>query len=159
QLSKDWPEQPAGEPLLQILQDWEGGSQPLVGLINGWEEMTGEAPLASSALEALADARAKAFVALADQFGTAADREPALRLGQNWALADIAAHLSHPEERRVASQLARARDWRVTPMSRNMRPLAILHGLAARATRRGENLHELSPSAMFTVLRLGFFGR
>ena len=42
---------PTGEPLLEILPSWEGDFDTLAGLVNGWEEMTGAVPLASSALE------------------------------------------------------------------------------------------------------------
>ena len=159
QLATQQSARPAGEPLLEILPSWEGAFDALVGLVNGWEEMTGEAPLSSSALEGLADARGKAFSVLAERFGTANDRKAAERLARNWAIADIAAHLSHSEERRRARELAELQDWQAVRLSRKMRPLAILHGLAARATKRGKGLDELPPSAMFSALRLGLLGR
>ena len=108
---------PAGEPLIAVLESWTGSRRALVGLAEGWEEMTGPAPLAGSAIERLAEARAEAFCGLCDQIAPKRDRAEARRLGYNWALADIAANLSHPEERRTAAELASAQDWRAAPMS------------------------------------------
>lgn len=159
QLASDQSVRPAGEPLLEILASWDGMFDALVGLVNGWEEMTAEAPLAASAFEGLADARGKAFAALAERFGTENDSKAAGRLARNWAIADIAARLSHSEERQRARDLAKAQDWQPVRLSRRMRPLAVLHGLAARATKRGEGLDELPPSALFSALRLGLVGR
>lgn len=159
QLEKSETERPGGEPLLAALEDWRGGKQALVDLANGWEEMTGEAPLTTAAFERLADARGKAFAALAERIGAPDSHGTARRLGRNWALADIAAHLGHPEEQRIARDLAQRQDWRTARLSRKMRPLAVLHGLAARATRRGEGLEERSPTAMLAAIRLGFLGR
>ncbi len=159
QLEADAPSVPAGEPLLAALQSWESGRKNLAGLVDGWEHIIGEPPLPADALERLADARGSAFAALAERFATAADRSAALRLGRNWALADIAARLSQSQERRIARALAEAQDWAPARLSRAMRPLTVLHGLAARATKRGEAFGELPPSAILAALRLGLLGR
>jgi phytoene synthase len=149
----------AGEPLLVALESWDNSRLVLRGLVDGWEEMTGEAPLASAAFETLANARGEAFASLCGLIASHDEVSGARRLGYNWALCDIRAHLNNAEEQRRVGELIGAQDWRWQSMSRNMRPLVVLHGLAARATRRGEDLNQLSPSAMFTVLRLGFLGR
>ena len=159
QLSVDAPSVPAGEPLLAILQTWGSGRKALVGLVNAWEEITGAPPLPITALEKLAYARGRAFADLAEQISGSAERDAALRLGRNWALADIAARLSQPDERRAVRELAEAQDWSTVRLSRKMRPLVMLHGLAARAIRRGEALDEMPPSAMIAALRLGLLGR
>lgn len=159
QLATDPSTWPSGEPLLAALKSWQGERQALVGLVNGWEEITGQAPLAATALDRLAEARGHAFAALAEHVGASADRAPALRLAHGWALADIAAHLSHPEEQSTARRLTEAHDWSRARLSRPMRPLAVMHGLAARAARRGKGLDELSPLALFAALRLGLLGR
>lgn len=159
QLEADASARRAGEPLLAALENWCGQREALIGLVNGWEEITREPPLPGSALEALAHARGAAFAALAEQTGEPRDREAALRLGKSWAIADIAARLSHPEERRIARELAERQDWRRARLSRKMRPLVVLHGLAAGAVRRGHDLDKLPPSAMIAALRLGLLGR
>lgn len=154
QLRQDGAGWPEGEPLLAALRSWNGGHGALVALVDAWEGMTGDAPLAPVVFEQLAQARAEGFAALAP--GAAGD---VLRLGRNWALADLAARLSHPEEKAAALDLARAQDWRGAALPRAMRPLAVLHGLAARALRRGGNMDRIGPLDLLAALRIGLFGR
>lgn len=151
-----WPE---GEPLLAALRSWQGRRADLVELVNGWEQLTGQAPLPPAALEGFAQARGNAFGALAELLGCPEDITAARRFGQNWALADMAAHLSHKEERGAAHALMEQRDWRRARLSRRMRPLAVLHGLAARRVRQGRVLAAHSPGDLLVALRLGLIGR
>jgi 15-cis-phytoene synthase len=146
----------SGDPLLAVLASWPAEPSALSKLVDGWEAMTGNAPLPRSAYQALAEARAGAFAALADSPACAAE---ALRMGRNWSLADIAAGLSDASERRDALDLARAQDWRQARLPRSLRPLAILHGLAARGFRRDDRAAALSPAAMLTAIRIGLLGR
>lgn len=153
QLQQDGSAWPEGEPLLTALRSWDGKHAALIPLVDAWEGMTGVAPLAAEVFEKLAEARAEGFAALSD--GNA----EALRLGKNWALADLAARLTHPEEKATALALARAQDWRGASLPRALRPLTVLHGLAARALRRGGNLDRIGPLDLLAVLRIGVFGR
>lgn len=150
---------PRGEPLLTVLRSWEGRRETLVALVDGWEAMTGEAPLPASALESLARARGDAFAALADLLDAGRDREAARDLAIEWALGDLAAHLGNPEERRAADALARARPWRRARLSRKLRPLVVLHGLAARAAKRAGDDGARSPATLLAAVRLGLLGR
>ena len=149
----------AGDPLLAALRSWGNRRGALVRLVDGWEAMTGEAPLPASALENHAEARGGAFAALAELVSAAGDREAAARLGCDWALADLSSRLSDPAEQRAARDLAEARDWRGTRLSRKLRPLAVLHGLARRTVRRGVGVGGPSPAAMLLAMRLGLLGR
>lgn len=153
QLSSDGSTWPSGDPLLGLLRHWQGGHGILSSLADGWEAMTGAAPLPSDSFEQLAQARAEAFSAVADN--SAGD---VMRLGRNWALADIAARLSHPEERQSALRLAQRQDWRSASLPRALRPLAVLHGLAARDLRKGGNQDKVSPLALLTAMRIGLTG-
>jgi 15-cis-phytoene synthase len=146
---------PGGEPLLAALEHWPGSRMALANLADGWEGMTGPAPLPGSAFTLLADARAAGFAALASP----ADGAAALRMGRNWALFDIATHLSHPAERQSALALARAQDWRREHLPRALRPLAVLHGLAAKAISHDDPSLALTPLAMLAAMRIGLFGR
>lgn len=148
-----WPE---GEPLLALLKRWEGRREALVALVDGWEAMTGAAPLPANALLALAEARGAAFAALAEQTGAANRRDAAARLGRNWAVADLAARLSDTAEQRLAGELAQALDWSAPRLSGSLRPLAVLHGLAARSVRGGG---DQGLGTMLAALRLGLLGR
>lgn len=158
QLRSDPATWPSGDPLLAALQSWAGGREALaglVGLVDGWEALTGAAPLPAAALDSLADARGDAFAALAVLVGAGRDREAARRLGRGWALADLASRLSHPDERQAAARLAAAEPPGGTWVSRRMRPLAVLSGLARRRSQ-GDGL---SRTAVLAALRIGLLGR
>lgn len=156
QLSQDSSTWPEGEPLLVALRSWENRQGALLPLVDGWEVMTGTAPLAGEVFLELADGRGSAFAALA---GDPAAAYEARRLGRNWALADIAGRLSNPEERAIVAALVQAQDWRPARLPRKLRPLIVLHGLAARSLRAGENGVRISPFSLLAVMRLGLLGR
>lgn len=151
----DWPE---GEPLLAVLKSWDDGHSALGSLADGWEAMTAEAPLPRSAMEDLAAGRASAFAGLAKQLGTGDERATVRRLGFNWALTDIASRLSQVEEKQAALDLVQNQDWSPARLSRKMRPLVVLHGLAARAVKKGQSLDRLSPATLFPAMRIGLLG-
>jgi phytoene synthase len=151
QLKGDTGGWPAGEPLLALLKSWQGRHGALVALVDGWELLTGPAPLAAAALDGFAEGRGDAFAALAEVTGARDDRAQVRELGRAWALADLAGHVAHPEERRAATTLAEAA--RAPRLSRALRTLTVLHGLAQR--RQGG----LSPGALLAAMRLGLLGR
>lgn len=145
---------PRGEPLLAALKSWGGRHAAAVELVDGWEYLTGAAPLPEADLLAFAQGRAEAFAVLADVLG--ADRVPVLRLARQWALADLAAHVAHPEERARAEHLLAA-EGKPPRVARALRPLAVLHGVAARGRDRRTPPARLA--ALLTALRLGLLGR
>lgn len=151
-----WPD---GDPLLAALRSWESQREALSGLVDGWEAMTDPAPLPRQAMNELAGARGAAFAALCRLIGVPVESELAARQGQAWALADIASRLTHPEEKRSAMGLISVVDWQPGGLSRRLRPLAVLHGLAARSVRRGEEFGQAGPLALFAAIRLGLLGR
>ena len=156
QLSAERSGRPGSDPLLAELGRWPGKRAALVSLSEGWEALTGDAPLPPAAFEALAEARAAAFAELATG---PAERAAAERMARNWALADIAGRLSHPDERDAAVALALAQDWRREPLSPALRPLAVLHGIARRTIAGGFQGEAISMSSFATAVRIGLFGR
>jgi phytoene synthase len=154
QLSSDPASWPRGEPLLAALRSWQGHEAGLLALVNGWEYLTGTPDLAVPAFEGFATGRGDAFAALAETLASGKDVEPSRVLGRAWALADLAAHLSRPEERQAVRALV-GKAERPARLSRKLRPLTVLHGLALR---RADD-PALSPAALLTVLRLGLLGR
>jgi phytoene synthase len=146
---------PAGEPLLDTIRS--GIAQParLGSLVDGWEAMLAEAPLPEAGLLAAAEGRARGLLAAA-----VTDQDEAAQvLARRWALADLAAHLSHPEERARALALHRAMGPRVAVSARVLRPLVVIEGLASRSLQaRGSN----APSGLgglLLAMRLGLLGR
>ncbi len=151
QLKADAAAWPRGEPLLAALGSWQGRQADLAVLVDGWEMLTGPAPLAAAAIDGFADGRGEAFAALARVTG-ARDHPAAVReVARAWALADLAANVADPDERQIASALAEAAA--VPRLSRAMRPLTVLHGLARRRQRG------LSAASLLAVMRLGLLGR
>ena len=145
QLQVDFTVWPRGEPLLAALASWRGNHAALVALVDGWEYLTGPAPLPESDLLQFAGGRGEAFAGLANVLGTPFD--PARRLGRQWALADLMCRVGHPEERAAAERLLVA-EGPSPRVPRVLRPLAVLHGLARKPTY-----------GLFTAMRLGLLGR
>ena len=157
-LDRDGGEWPQGEPLLGALRSWDGRHKALVALVEGWEALTGPAPLPGEALATMAQGRADAFAALAGVLDREAEVEAAGRLGRQWSLADLAMRLSNPQERAAAASLARAEQGPPPRVSRRLRPLLVLHALARRRAERGEEAAAASPAALLTALRAGLLG-
>lgn len=147
---------PEGEPLLAALDGaFSADRRILASLVNGWEAMTGDAPLPPDVLEAMAEGRADAIALVAAISG--ANQPEARRLGRNWALADLATNLSHPQEREAAITLALQQDWRSARLPRAMRPLVVLHGLA-RSTVGQPGHRPPGVVALIRAMRLGIMG-
>jgi 15-cis-phytoene synthase len=151
-----WPQ---GEPLLAALRVWDDGHGALVPLVDGWEELLGEAPLPAQALLAMAEGRALGFAAVAARVGAGDHAGETRRLALGWALADLAAHLGHFEERASALALATAHDWRGARLPRALRPLVVLHGLAAHAVRQDGKPAKHGGLTLLAAMRLGIIGR
>lgn len=155
-LDRDASEWPEGEPLLAALRSWNGKHRALVGLVNGWEALTGEAPLAPSALEEMVDGRAAAFAGLAVALDREGEAEVSRILGRRWALADLSTKLNHPGESVVVRRLAQAEEGRLGRVSRTLRPLAVLEGLARESMTNGG---QGSARTVLKAMRIGLLGR
>jgi phytoene synthase len=151
QLKSDAGSWPAGEPLLAALKSWQGRHGALTALVDGWEFLTGPAPLPAEAFDGFADGRGDAFAALAAAIGAPDDPAKVRELGRAWALADLAGNVGNPEEQATVRALAASTC--APRLSRAMRVLAVLHGLAQR------RLRGLSPSSLLATVRLGLLGR
>jgi phytoene synthase len=149
---------PAGEPLLAALRSWNGGHTALARLVNGWEALTGPAPLPRSALEDMIIGRAEAFAALAGALGARSEENAARKLGRRWALTDLAMRLSNADERGAVREMLEEEAGRIPKVSRALRPLLVLQGLAERRFRLGSEAAAQSPAAMLKAMRLGFLG-
>lgn len=157
QLTLENQAQVHGEPLLALLATWGDKRGDLVVLVDGWEGLVGEAPLSEQALSQFVEARASACAALAQRLGAASDAAEAERAGRSWAAADLAARLSHADEQASAKALLQAIDGQRPPLTRALRPLAVLDALARRA-QTGEGLLT-SPISMLVALRVGMLGK
>lgn len=143
-----WPE---GEPLLALMRESLPNPRNLVPLVDGWECLLSE-QLDRDAITTFAAGRTVGWQQVSQ--GT----DPVLQ-AREWALVDLALNLGQQEEREAALELARAQPWQPVRLPRELRPLAVLHGLARRALGRAGSEMLDGPGAMFTVMRLGFLGR
>lgn len=151
QLESDGSAWPEGEPLLAALRSLGGRHRALAALVDGWEGMTGAPPLPADVFGKLAEARGLGFAAIGGD-------EAAMRPGRNWALVDIAMRLSNAQERAAVLDLARAQDWSRPRLPRRLRPLAVLHALAARSLRRGAEMDTMTPGDFAAAMRVGILG-
>ncbi len=147
---------PSGEPLLAALRCWQDQTGDLAPLVDGWEAMLGGEV---AGIEALSDARAEAWVALARLAGCPQAGPEARRAARNWSLAELALGCDNAEQRERVVALAGQQNWRRPNLPRALRPLAILHGLAMRAVQRNASGLLVAPTDLAAAIRIGLFGR
>lgn len=157
-LGEERTDRPRGDPVLDAIGlHWGGSSAPLGTLVDGWEELLGDAPLSEDAIATFAAARGTALSEFARTVQGDACCARVGDIGRRWALADFAFRTSHPVERDRAFALARS----IGPagsLPRSLRGIAVLDALARRSIDRGEPLSHGRASAI-TALRVGIFGR
>jgi len=150
--ASEWP---AGEPVLEALAGWRNPAG-LAVLPAGWEALLAE-DLTPAVVAEFVDARAQAFGCLAVELGVERP-ETAREAGQLWALADLAANMSHGAERQMVVNYGRT----LPPpgrLSASLRPLAVLAALAqASLERNGTPLLD-GPRSALLALRVGLSGR
>jgi phytoene synthase len=147
-------EWPAGEPLLEHLRAWHEPAS-LLPLVDGWEALLGET-LDAAVIQAFVSGRAAAFEALAAELGH--DPCSVESSARQWALADLAAHLTDAGERAaVLAATSAAPGGRKLP--RALRPLAVLAGLGCRSLARGGAPLLDGPAAFWLAVRLGIAAR
>lgn len=147
------------EPLLRDIAA-EPAIEPaaLLRLIDGWEALLDDLPLAPEQIALHAEARgATLFNAAAATLGRPEEAGPA---GQLWALVDLAYRISDPETARRALEQACAllpavrRRW-----PRALKPLGVLTALARRdAHGQPGTRRQGAPARVAIALRFGLFG-
>ena len=156
ELTKPRAARALGEPLLALLEAWGNQATGLQALIDSWEVLLGDEPLGSGGMMQVADARAQACVGLAARLDLAVAEPEVSRAARGWALAELGAALSDPDQHAVASGLIAQQDWQRVSLPREFRPLQVLHGLAAR--QRGSGPLMPGPRAGLRAVRLGLLG-
>ena len=149
---------PAGEPLLARLSRWAGDTRELAALVDGWEALLAET-FGEAQVGQFAQGKARLWRALAAGIGAGDAAEETGRAAAEWAIADLALNLRGGEDGAVAIEYAQRQVWRKPRLPRTLRPLAVLHGLAARALARGSTDLLDGPGASLAALRIGLSGR
>ena len=157
-LDRDASEWPAGEPLLAALRSWDGQHKALSALVDGWEALTGHAPLPPEALGQMVEGRGAAFAALASALGRPGEAQACATIGRKWAMADLATRLRDKSETEAMRAMIAEDATRSPRVSRPLRPLLVLHGLAQTRQARGDEKAAQSPTALLKAMRLGILG-
>ena len=140
--------------LVALAETWRADADPLVALVDGWEEIAVAQAGFAGAAETVAKARG---AALAHCAGEPQAEAGALDAARVWTLVALAGHA--PAAAEGARMRAAARLIARSGLPRALRPLTVLEGLSRRAldADRAALLGDrLSPLA---AMRLGIFGR
>ncbi|MEO1488887.1 MAG: hypothetical protein AAFR88_05555, partial [Pseudomonadota bacterium] len=150
---------PKGDAVLDALgAHWAGQESALGTLIDGWEYLLGEPPLARADARGFVQGRASGFAGFARLSGASGDLSAVQDAATAWAIADAAAHFAKDAERATLLELARDLP---APKSLDapLRGLAVLGALGRRALKRGGKPLMQGRGASLTALRAGLFGR
>jgi phytoene synthase len=153
-------QRPQGDPVLDgVGAHWQGQEAALGALVDGWEHMLSEPPLARAAALGFARGRGAGLAGLAGLAGGGADLAARLEeAGTIWALADAASHVADYAERATLLELAAT-----LPPPRRLpapyRGVAVLGALGARAVRAGGAPLMEGRGAALAALRAGLLGR
>lgn len=159
-LSKPVSERASGDRVLDALgRHWLGREQALQQLVDGWEHLLGEEPLAEGAARQFAEGRAGIFLAVTECTSRTDSTERVLKAAQRWALADAAAHTSRKGERNMLVRLGLEQGQRPVRLPGSMRGLAVLDALACRSLKRGGRPLMEGRGAALCALRAGLLGR
>ena len=135
------------DPLLaKLLLCWAAKPEGLLATIDGWEHLIGSDP-DSEACAGFRQGRGDAFSALASLAGESGAGMKSALHGQAWANADLALHFGRSETEQA----------KLPALPKRLRALAIIGGLAKRATFRRIPMmgDRFSP---LVATRLGIFG-
>lgn len=160
ELAKPPESRPKGEPLLAAIGDvWASEEAGLRALVDGWEELLADPPLPAASAENFAAGRAAAFASAARIAGGADDHSAVTLAAKRWALADLAAKTSDLDEK--AEVVATGLELGAKPvrLSRAMRPLLVLDGLARASLAAGGTPLMQGRRNILTAMRLGLLGR
>jgi len=144
--------------LMSALDILAGAEDRLLALIDGWETICSE-DIDIAVISGFAQARGRAIAALAELTDTSDEPEAVERAGEQWALGDLAAGMGNAEERvLVLKRVVQMGTSRVT-LSKALRPLVVLEGLARRSIANGGKPLLDGPASSLLAMRLGLFGR
>jgi 15-cis-phytoene synthase len=137
-LQRPAAERPRGDVVLDALSDtWESQCEALIGMVDSWEHLLQPDPLDEHAALAFARGRATALVIACGWQEPDAAFASAMTAARVWAIADLAANVSHSEERALLIRLGLREASQRGRLNAKTRSLAVLGALGHRALLRG----------------------
>ncbi len=154
-------ERPKSDAVLDGLgAHWAGHEAPLIALVDGWEHMLSEPPIARASILAFARGRGEGIAGLADLSGSSGVlRSDLARAGEIWALADAASHMAEGEERTIFLEIGRGLERPGSVLPQPFRGVAVLCALARRSLKADGAPLMMGRGAALIALRAGMFGR
>ncbi len=159
-LRKPLSERPQGDPVLAALgREFEGDETALIALVDGWEALLADPPLARHAAIEFALGRTAPVIALAGPDSSPATIDSMYRVTRRWSLVDLGLGCTDARDRELCFDLARKEGLDAIRLPRSMRPLQVLDTLAMRSL--GKRLRSLlgDRGAALLAMRVGMFGR
>ena len=155
-LGEDITLRPQGDIVLDaIARHWRGEEGGLQALVDGWEQVVGEAPGVGEARQ-LAQARARCFESLARLAGHSGDGERAALHGRAWGYAGVAM-LS--DRRECVGVDYFEREPALSRLPRALRSLALVGNLSRRTLQRGGGALLGDRTSPLAAARIAMFGR
>jgi len=158
-LGKPVEQRPRGDAVLDAIgSHWAGREALLIAMVDAWEVFVTAERLGPAEIETFGSSRGAFFAALGGTRAAGGEARVAAAAFR-WAVADAAAAMSNPDERRLLIEAGLARGDRRGPMPPGLRGLALLDSLAIRAMKRdGLPLME-GRAASLAALRAAIFMR
>ena len=144
---------PSGDNVLDAIgRYWDGEENGLVQLVDGWEHMLSEPPLASQAAQAFIAGRIEAVAAISDT-------KDVRLVARRWACADATAHTAQEDERQTFIKLGLEDADQKIALPKSLRGLSVLNALSLRALRANGIPLMHGRGAAATILRASIIGR
>jgi phytoene synthase len=160
QLTKPVTDRPKGDPILDTLTElWSGEEAALIALVDGWEALLAEPPLAPDAALEFARGRGACFAAIARLIGKTDSADRADYAGQRWALADLFTRMSDDDERDFVIGQATEMEYPESKLPYAMRSVAILERLAENVLMFSADSMISNRRDLLLVIRLGLLGK
>ncbi len=160
-LGRSPEERPRGDLVLDGVGEHLLGREAALGrLVDGWEQLLKDGPLAAEDARAFAEGRGAALTAVYDE-ATQLDAQSNafMAAARCWALADLAANVSNEAERDMLIMLGLEAGAERIVLTREARGLAVLGALGHRALKRGARPLMNGRGAALTAMRASLLGR
>lgn len=161
-LNQPQAERPRGDKVMDgIGLHWQKREAVLVGLVDAWEHVLGEAALTEENSRAFLRGRSEALVRVFQKVSVENSDKTALgEPAWNWAVADFASKVLSPKEREMLVEigLSHSKD-EAQRVGKGARGLAVLGALGLRSLSKGARPLLEGRGASLVAMRAAIFGR